>query len=120
MAIITMDLPCKLTDTELRERGGKLARLLQQADELQAELNAAKAEFKARYELLQKTASEIATEIRSGHAMRAVNCVDLEDFSEKTVKLIRSDTGEVVETRAMTPDELQRPIPFETDEEKGA
>lgn len=117
--MLTQLLPVKLTETEIKERGRKLAHLYEEIEIAEIGKAAAARASKDRIETLQAEAGAIARVIRSGQEDREVQVQEEKDYSEGVCRMKRLDTGEVVETRAMTPQELQRPLPIDEGEKKG-
>lgn len=109
----TKTLPCQLTEEEIRLRGLRLATLRSEIGDIEIEKKAANQEFKERIESREKQCGTLVKQITSGQEYREVIVKDVEDFDKQQVCTIRVDTGDTVEVRAMTPHELQRPIPFE-------
>lgn len=111
--MMTKRLPCALTDDQLRERGEELASLHQELDLISAEKKESNSNFKARSEAVQIRANELAGEISSKTEYRDVIVTEEKNYEKKEAYVIRTDTRQVVSTRALHPEELQRPIPFE-------
>jgi len=92
------ELLCELTPAELLQRGDAMADAELQIERLKLDRANLSAEIKAQREVR----SELAVVIDSGTERRDVRCVWIEDFSKNCFRLIRQDTGEEVDTRAMT------------------
>lgn len=99
----TRELQCTLTESELLARGAALAEAELQIERLKLKRADVSAEIKAQRELRR----ELAGVIDTGTERRDVRCVWIEDFSKNCFRLIRQDTGEEVDTRAMTADDRQ-------------
>ncbi len=104
----TRFLPCKLTPDEIRERGEKLASLRNQIADVEASKKQAMENFKSQLTTLTKIADDITEEISTKSEWRSVEITENKDFDKKKAFTIRLDTEEVVETRALTPKELQQ------------
>jgi len=98
-------LPVKLTPSEHRDRSRQMAELHQTAERFEAE---AKREAKAAKETLEKLKREesklsivVATEVE----YRQVQVYYEPDLNRWCVESYRRDTGELVGSRPMTPDE---------------
>lgn len=104
--MITRKLKCDLSEQEVRERADKLAMLVGEKDSLE---DSRKVDSKRRKEIdqLGATMCRLGIEISTRSEFRNVECVEERDWDDKTVSLVRKDTGEVVESRKMRPDELQ-------------
>ena len=55
--------------------------------------------------------TQLAREARDREAMRDVQCVWEADYGRGVATLIRTDTGEAIETRGLTTEEMQIQIP---------
>lgn len=116
--MLTEILPVKLTNDELRERGERLAGLLEEIATEEAEKKAANDMAKDVIERLETKAYMLARVIRSRQEDREVQVDEVEDLEAKEFRTVRIDTGETVHRRRMTPEELQRPLPIEGIREK--
>lgn len=108
----TRFLPVKLDADELRDRGDKLAAVIQ---DLNAEENRqvdVKAQMKARLAELDSKKTQLAIVISRREENRDV-AVDLfHDFDRLVIYTVRRDTGEELSTRRMTEEERQQPLPI--------
>lgn len=97
------DLQVKLTEEEMKTLAGDIVesqenltaseeRKKDVGSQLTAEVNAAKAKVQA-----------LTRKYRNGYEYRPVECYEKDDPEERTVSVYRSDTGEIVETRPMPP-----------------
>lgn len=111
--MLTEILPVKLTETEIRERGIKLAGVLQDIGKEETAKKDAASAAKSRIDLLETEATKIAFAIRAGQEDREIQVEEQKDYEAQEVRTARLDTGEIVHRRAMTPKELQRPLPIE-------
>lgn len=109
----TERLSCKLTDTEMKERGILLADLRKQIREVEAAKKTAAENFKSQITDLVKRADDVTHEINTKSELRDVEVTEEKRFDLKQAHTIRLDTGETVRTRALTPQELQRPLLFD-------
>jgi hypothetical protein len=92
------DLPVKLTDAELLERGDTMA-----ATELLIEtLGLERAQVTSKINAAKKERAKLAHTIDCGTEDREIRCEWHEDFSKNVFRLKRQDTGEEVDTRPMT------------------
>jgi hypothetical protein len=110
----TRTLPCKLTPAELDQRRDRLVELtLKETEAEQAKKDAAKAHNTAIAEI-KSEAKEVSLEIHDRAELREVEVRREKDFVQGFENVIRCDTGEVVEIRALTPQERQvEAFPFE-------
>lgn len=112
-----MKLKCKLTDTELMECGQQIANANEKLWLLEREMESVKAQYKAKVAeqdaIVQKNCSLIGLKFEH----RNVTVEVTRDYEAETVTAVRLDTGEVIETREMTEQELSE-LPLD-DERKG-
>lgn len=101
-------LPVKLTTAEHRAKSEQLARTVDDIDGVKARKKVAAEKFKDEESTLMGVQSRLAKEVETGFEDRRVVCQWQDDFARKTKRLYREDTGEVVETRPMTPGEYQQ------------
>ena len=100
-------LPCALTDTDRVRLGNELAEALGTEEELAAELAAFKTEHKSRLLPVQAKVARLSNCLRDGTEQREVECLVVRDLKAGSVKIIRTDTEELVDERAMTDAERQ-------------
>lgn len=96
-------LLCKLTEDELRKRGDEMAMCELTIDDLKERrrgINGEIADHAAKR-------NKLAQIIDEGMEQRAVDCTWIEDLKQNCADLIRQDTGEKVDTRPLTADDLQ-------------
>lgn len=104
-------LAVALTPDEVRERLEKAAVLVGEIGERE---EAQKAEAKAAKDRIASMGvelSQLAREARDREALRDVQCVWEADYGRAVATLIRTDTGEAIETRGLTTEEMQVQIP---------
>ncbi len=114
----TERLSCKLTDTEIRERGEQLADLRKQIAEVEATKKNTAENFKSQIITLVTRADDVTEEINTKSEVRDVEVTEEKDYDKKQAYTIRLDTGESVRTRALTPQELQRPLLLDFDSQR--
>jgi hypothetical protein len=108
-------LPVKLTPDEERSKGKEAARIGRECTTMHLEMAQLKIAMKQKKEALADKARAIVDlhhEINTGQEYREVQCREELDHTHLVVHTIRLDTGEVIETRAMTLDERQVTLPF--------
>ncbi len=91
-------LPVKLTDAELLERGESMAAAELAIDALREKRALIGRGIKDE----EKKRAELAAVIERGTEDRQVRCAWIEDYPHNVWNLVRQDTGETVDTRAMT------------------
>lgn len=105
-------LPVKLDQDELRDRGDKLAAVIQ---DLNAEENRQvdmKAQMKARLSELDAKKTQLAIVISRREEDRDVQVDIFADYGRAVMEVVRRDTGEVLNSRRMTEEERQQALPI--------
>jgi uncharacterized coiled-coil DUF342 family protein len=105
--ITARDLPVRLTPQEVEERTSQLLEALAKIDQLTDEKKQVAADYKSRIDELTKKAHQYRRAVEKREEYRLINCDVVKEFSSLTVSIIRQDTGEIVEERAMTDFERQ-------------
>lgn len=111
----TKSLPCKLTEVEKITRGRELASTMEEKDQLQLKIEETKSEFKTKIQGLDFQIGELKRIVLDGSERREVECFYHKDFENNSVLTVRSDTGEEVDSRRMTPEERQEMLPMVND-----
>lgn len=108
-------LRIKLTDAEMRDRGMAAAAKRAEWRALDAEFDAYKKEQKGKMDALEADIDVLLTQIDNGHESRPVACRKEYVYRTNTVRVVRVDTGEVIEERAMMPEEIEehRQVPIQ-------
>jgi hypothetical protein len=108
-------LPCILTQAERAERGAALGREAELLEATEEEKKESAASFKKKIDGHKAEVMRLARIVRTGKESREVPCGWKLDLLAESVHLIRLDTGEVVRSRPMTPEEReaarQAPLP---------
>lgn len=79
-------------------------------DKIDAELAVAKVTAKAAKEPITARIGELKAQVTTKKEHRLVDCEESKDFKRNMVEVVRIDTGEVVDSRPMTPDERQEEL----------
>lgn len=98
------ELECILNDDELRARGDEMATAELDIDKLKLKrsgLNGEIADCRAK-------CAKLAEAIDSRTEIRMVACVWIEELQQNAKRLVRQDTGETIDTRALEVAELQQ------------
>ena len=103
----TQRLPCKLTQQQLDERRDRMAEQVEQLAILEAEKKDNAARSKAKIEALELELAAVAYEIRTRSEQREVEIRHEKDYQQGIDETIRQDTGEIISTRVMSPQERQ-------------
>jgi hypothetical protein len=108
----TRELACELTQAELLQRGDSMAVSELRIEQLKLKRGEVSDKIKAERALRRKLAGIIDT----GREERDVRCVWIGDFVHNVFSLVRQDTGEVIDTRAMTAADRQEEMGFVADD----
>lgn len=100
-------LPVRLSDDELLAYGDEAARRMATADSEEDALRLDVKERKKQIEQKRAQAKDLLRCVREKHEDREVECERVANFGTRQLIVARLDTGEVVQTRALTHDELQ-------------
>lgn len=106
---IERELACRLTDEQLLEVALHKAELEDKHEALEAELADVKASYKRRTEELEALIAEDRQVLKSRTVTRVVEC--FERWRGNVLEIVRSDTGEVIDTRTPTLRDTQRVVP---------
>jgi hypothetical protein len=101
------NLPCKLTDTEVQTKGTELAKAFKEIEAEEEHQKSVRSDMKAKLDGMNLSASNLSTQITERIEYRDVDVDFVLDETEQVVKTVRSDTGETVDVRQATQDELQ-------------
>lgn len=110
---VTRNLPCRLTEGELLARADDLSVVVQETTAEEGRQTDVKAQMKARLTELDARKTRLAITIGRKEEYRDVEVEHLADLQAGTVSVIRTDTGESIETRPMTEQERQTSLPLE-------
>lgn len=103
----TIYLAEELTETELRERGQKLAELVRKREQAVHEKAETAREYGEQIKRLDAEISEIDVIVRTKKENREVEVERRKNFLRNVEETTRLDTGEIVESRALTAAERQ-------------
>lgn len=98
------ELECALDDDELRVRGDDMASAELEVDELKLKRSGINGEIAD----LRAKCAKLAKAIDSRTEIRMVACVWIEELQQNAKRLVRQDTGETIDTRALEVAELQQ------------
>ena len=92
---------------EKRDLANSMADLTLEVENLEGQKKTTATQFKSQIDRISADIKEAAQGIRSGYTMRYVDCQVTRDMEGKRVDFIRIDTGELIMSRDMRPEELQ-------------
>lgn len=107
---VFMSLPCRLTEEEKISFGQNNAREVEVLMQTRQEKKTALSEFKMRIDESEAEIKRLSRIVAAGVEWREIECEKSLEFGTGKVTVKRLDTGEVVEVRAMTPEEEQLSI----------
>jgi hypothetical protein len=99
-------LPVQLSDDEERQMGLDHARTHAAIKDEKEK----KKDISAKIKELTERADKLEKALTSGVEERLVEVKEVVDWKAKCVTLVRLDTGETIEERAMRADEIQKPL----------
>jgi hypothetical protein len=104
----------EFTRSELYELGQKLARQTAQVFDLERQKKDVMKSLGAAIEHANLAVKVTTEKINGGYEMRDMDCLIVLNTPRSGVKSItRADTGEIVREENMTPEEMQRALPFD-------
>jgi hypothetical protein len=115
---ITKKLPVELTELEIEDYARQLAIEVQKYETIEIRK---KVQTKALTEELKEqrgVVDETAKKVNTGKEYREVECNVFHDYKKRTVEITRSDTMQVVETRAMTTQEYRAAMQTRIEDEE--
>jgi hypothetical protein len=106
------ELYCQLTQPEFNVKALEFAQVDDKVGALEDELAGVKTDFRNRIGGLEAKRSQLRRIVLERREKRDVKCTWHADWASKSMLLRRDDTGEVIEARTMTPDEVQERFDF--------
>lgn len=104
-------LPVELKAEDQNALKDRLRAASEEWDALMAELEEFKRAQKAKLQQVEQRRERVIDAITSGRETQLVECEERWAYEQREVVTVRKDTGEVVERREMTSDELQLRMP---------
>jgi len=105
--LVTMEVKCFLTEEEKIERGSELAQHVQNAEQLTDEKKERAAAYKTKIDTHRLEAVALSDALQAGYEFRQTECRKVINYAMRTVDFVRTDTGELVQTRPMEIGEAQ-------------
>jgi hypothetical protein len=109
------ELRCVLTTPEVAERADRAAHMVAELFQIEEELASHNKRVKARIAEKKGEHSSLSEEVRTKATYRMVECHDIHNYTKQKVTSVRQDTGEVIDERKMTLDELQLKLRYDGD-----
>lgn len=108
-------LKVKVPDSRVLILSRELAQCLTRIDEIETERDEVLSGYKDQLKEQRERVAEIREQVRTGTVEEPVECEEVKDYGGKSARIIRLDTLEVVEVRALTEGELQIGLSFPED-----
>jgi hypothetical protein len=102
-----VDHKVDLTKSELLDLGARFGQLDLDEDALHTELKSITASYKAKIADIHTEMKEIAMCIRTKKRTLTSECVVQHNYTDGIVEYLHVESGAILKTRKMTPDELQ-------------
>ena len=106
----TQSLLCRLSNDDLRKYGQDLAIAVQQCTDEEINQGIRRKLMKETLEHLEEERDRLAKLVADGVEKRQVECIVQADFISNKAFTMRMDTGEVIDERALKPEEQQLPL----------
>jgi len=110
---VVRELKIPLRDDELLAKADQLAHVLADVARLEGDKKSYISQNKASMDIAAGEASSLGKQIAEKAEWRKVECIEERDFCEKKRRVINPITGEIIEERTMTVEELQMEFGFD-------
>lgn len=110
---VVRELKIPLRDDELLAKADQLAHVLADVARLEGDKKSYISQNKASMDTAAGEASSLGKQIAEKAEWRKVECIEERDFVEKRRRVINPITGEIIEERTMTVEELQMEFGFD-------
>lgn len=114
-----LDLPCRLTDPELIERGQRLAETLENIKAEDSRQEMLKREMKSQAAALEAKRDALVLVVARREELRRIEFEDVIAWHLNVVRRVRKDTGEIVTERFITKEERQQRLDLENNARAG-
>ncbi len=108
----TAYLSCKLSREEVHTSGKSLAEAIQRKAMCEARLDEVKAQVKGEITQAEGDIAKFQALVSTEREYRMVSVDICFDFARGVKETIRTDTGEIVKTEALTDEDRQRELPM--------
>lgn len=110
---VVRELKIPLRDDELLVKADQLAHVLADVARLEGDKKSYISQNKASMDTAAAEATSLGKQIAEKAEWRKIECIEERDFIEKKRRVINPITGEIVEERTMTVEELQMEFGFD-------
>src|SRR5207248_10326210 len=101
----------ELNDHDIAQKARQASLHSLQIEELEAEKKRISDDYKNRIGALEAERDLLLSQIRRGRDELELEVYERRDYDRHVVEIIRADSFDVVDSRAMKPRELQQPLP---------
>ena len=108
----TKSLPVRLTEQELLQKSAELASTVQDYATEESRQVDIKAQLKAKLTELDARRTQLASVVARREEYRDVRCEIVANTKTLLAQIVRTDTGEVIQTRPLTMEERQMVLPL--------
>ncbi len=115
METIEKRLPIRLTQDELEVKSSELAKALKKKGEIEAEKKSFNGRLISQLEEVEIEIGNLTNIVYEKTEYRPVRCEIRFNYERSIVEILRTDVGQVVESRSMTIDEKQQKLQFDSD-----
>lgn len=113
-------LKTNFTEKEKLDMAGQIANCIREKKSNEDELASISSQYKSNVKRLEAEIAGFAEKLNTGWEMRRAECFEIRDYATGNLSVIRKETGEVVEERALTGEERQMGLFEEKDGEAPA
>lgn len=113
-------LPCQMSKEEIAMKSSQMAGKLDELNTVEASKASETKRMGEEMKRLKSQLDHLGTEVRHGIEYRPTECYEVPRYRELKVDIVRDDTGEVVRSRAMHPNERQEALALGNDEAREA
>ena len=106
------DLAVVLTERELLAKGDSVATLHAKGCDLRVKKKTMTDEISGEIKGIEGAIGVLVRQIRTRSEIREVACEEVADYTNDVVNVVRLDTEQVVEVRALLASERQKPLPL--------
>lgn len=108
------------TNEELLEKGQQLSEKLEQADQKTNSMKAYQSQMKSEIEIIEKTASELAAQVRQKYCMQEYECELTLNYKEKKRQYFSKIDGTLIRETELFPEDFQLKLNIENDMKEAA
>jgi hypothetical protein len=112
-------LKTNFTEKEKLAMAEQISGCIRERNRLEEEFVSVKKQYASDIGKQEAEISSLAERFNTGWEMRRVECVELKDFNNGSVRVYRRDTGDLTEERPMSAEERQQTLPLEEKNEAG-